>query len=294
MSEPLVRITDVSKTFTVRDRQGRRRIRAVDGVSLTLLRGRHLGLVGESGSGKTTLGRMIAGLHRPDAGEIRLRGRRLEEIPRRLRGIQMVFQDPHGSLDPRMRIRRVLAEADDLVHRGASRAEREARFREVLASVDLPADALDRYPSAFSGGERQRIAVARSLLMRPDLLILDEAVSSLDVLVQARIVSLLARLQETHRMTYLFISHNLRVVRQLCPEIAVMYRGRIVEVAGTTALFGAARHPYTRDLLAAAVDYRAAERTGDYPLGGRLEEIEEGHRVLSSCLHRGGTHRRRA
>ncbi|MCR4336462.1 MAG: ATP-binding cassette domain-containing protein, partial [Candidatus Omnitrophica bacterium] len=229
--------------------------------TLHIQEGVNLGLVGESGSGKTTLGRLLLKLYSADSGQIFLRGQDVARLsssqfrPFR-KNIQMVFQDPYSSLDPRYTIRNILKEALAL-DKKLSSLEEQKRMEQVLKDVGLGVDALSRFPHEFSGGERQRIAIARALIMHPQLLILDEAVSSLDVLVQQQIIELLKRLQDQYSLTYIFISHNLRVVRKLCQQIAVMYQGKIVEFALTEDVFNRPAHPYTQELLSAAVSYRS-------------------------------------
>jgi ABC-type oligopeptide transport system ATPase subunit len=228
-------------------------VEAVNGVSFTVTAGRSLGIVGESGSGKSTLARLVMALERPTAGTVRLLGRDLNALPhaelrRARRDFQMVFQDPYGSLDPRQTVARIVAEPLEALG-GTSRAEERARVEETLLSVGLRAADLDKYPHEFSGGQRQRIAIARALLTRPKLIVADEPVSALDVSVQAQVLNLLQDLAEQFGVTYLFISHDLAVVHQLCPQVVVLHRGRIVEQGETTAIFESPSHPYTRLLL---------------------------------------------
>ena len=225
---------------------------AVDDVSLTLARGKTLGLVGESGSGKTTFGRMIVGLLAPTAGRILVDGRDATGLAQRERNrrIQYVFQDPYSSLNPRRTIGRAIAvPLRHLV--GMGRRDAAARVLELMAQVGLRPDMADRYPHELSGGQRQRVGIARALGVEPDVLVLDEPVSALDVSIQAQILALLADLQDELGLTYLFISHDLAVVESVCDEIAVMYRGRIVEQAPRAELFEAPRDAYTKRLLAA-------------------------------------------
>jgi peptide/nickel transport system ATP-binding protein len=226
-------------------------VRAVNGVSFELQRGESLGLVGESGCGKSTLTRAILGLDPVTSGEIILNGHGVSpQMPRALRAdVQVVFQDPYGSFNPRWRVDRIVSEPFHLLPDPPARAPAVA---EALRAVQLsPGDAL-KYPHEFSGGQRQRIAIARALITRPKLLVLDEAVSALDVSVRAQILDLLARLQQDFGLSYLFISHDLSVVRAITDRVLVMQAGEIVEQGATEAIFGAARHPYTQALLAAA------------------------------------------
>jgi peptide/nickel transport system ATP-binding protein len=234
---------------------GRSKIRAVAGVSLALERGRTLGLVGESGCGKSTTGRLALGLIEPDAGSVAFGG---EAMPapgtaawRALRArVQLVFQDPLGALDRRLAIGRQIAEPMVIHHLGTS-DERARRVAQLLRAVGLSADLDARYPHQLSGGQRQRAVLARALATRPDLLVCDEPVSALDVSIQAQVVNLLADLQEEFGLTILFISHDLRLVRLVAHEVAVMYLGQIVEQGEPTAMFAAPAHPYSQALLAA-------------------------------------------
>ena len=237
---------------------------AVDDVSFTLVKGRSLGVVGESGSGKSTLARVVMALERPDAGTILFEGEDLstlgeESLRQRRRHFQMVFQDPFGSLDPRMSVGRIVAEPLEVAEPGLSSDERADRIRAILASVSLPAEAMEKYPHEFSGGQRQRIALARALVTEPALVVADEAVSALDVSVQAQVLNLMTDLKEARGLTYLFISHNLGVIEHIADDVLVLYRGRVVEQGETMAVFDNPAHPYTRALVDAVpgIDGRA-------------------------------------
>ncbi len=228
---------------------------ALRDVSFTIEAGETFGLVGESGSGKTTTARCVLRLVEPSAGEVRFMGQDVLGLDRRRlralrRQMQMVFQDPYASLNPRHRVATILEEPLD-IHEVGTPTWRRARAIELLELVGLDRRALLCYPHQFSGGQRQRIGIARALALEPSLVVADEPVSALDVSVQAQIVNLLAQLQAQLSLTYLFISHDLRLVRQFCTRVAVMYRGRIVELAPVAALFESPQHPYTRALLSA-------------------------------------------
>ena len=255
---------------------GHAQVRAVDDISLSITAGRSFGIVGESGSGKSTLARLVMMLETPDAGTVRLRGEDLGSLSpaalrRRRRDFQMVFQDPYGSLDPRQRIGRVVAEPLDVAGPSLSRAQRVDRVAAVLDAVSLPRDAATRYPHEFSGGQRQRIALARALITAPALIVADEPVSALDVLVQAQVLNLMMDLQEQRGVTYLFISHNLAVVEHVADEVGVLYRGRIVERGPAAELFARPAHPYTRALVDAIPDPEAPSRA---PAATRLRDDE--------------------
>ncbi len=253
---PLLEVERLDKRYEQRSLfRPARSTHAVRDVSFTIEAGETFGLVGESGSGKTTTGRCVLRLVEPTAGRVRfggedvlaLDGPRLRHLRRRM---QMVFQDPYASLDPRHRVGAIIEEPLD-IHAVGTRAWRRARALELLDLVGLDRDAITRYPHEFSGGQRQRIGIARALALEPSFIVADEPVSALDVSVQAQIVNLLARLQQQLGLTYLFISHDLRLVRHVCTRVAVMYRGRIVELAPVDALFESPRHPYTQALLSA-------------------------------------------
>ncbi len=255
---PLVEVVELRKFFLVgRDLFGRPRaaVRAVDGVSLAIAAGETVGLVGESGCGKSTLGRLILRLIEPTSGDVRFEGRsllgaRAGELRAMRRAMQIVFQDPYGSLNPRMRVARIVGEGL-AIHRIGTRDERRARVERLLELVGLPADAASRYPHEFSGGQRQRIGIARALAVEPRFVVADEAVSALDVSIQAQILNLLQDLKRRLGLTLLFISHDLRVVEHLSDRVAIMYLGKIVEIGSRDEIYGDPRHPYTRALLSA-------------------------------------------
>ena len=257
-SETLLRVRDLRVEFPfggLAFRGGKGVIRAVDGVALQIRRGETLGLVGESGSGKTTTGRAIVRLLDPTSGSIMFAGQEIatlhgEPLRRLRRRFQMIFQDPYSSLNPRMTIGNIVGEPLD-IHDIGDRADRQARVGELLELVGLSARAIDRYPHQFSGGQRQRVGVARALALDPDLVVADEPVSALDVSIRAQILNLLERLQDRLGLSYLVVSHDLAAVRRISETVAVMYLGRIVEVAPTARLFRSALHPYTIALISA-------------------------------------------
>jgi len=250
-SVPLLAVQDLRMTYALRDGP----FHAVDGVSFEVARGETVGLVGESGCGKSTLSKAVLRLQQPSSGRILLEGRDIAQVsqtelaPLRRR-FQMVFQDPFASLNPRQTIGTLL-ETPLKVHGMRARHERHLRVRDILERVGLPSNALQRYPHEFSGGQRQRIGIARTLVLRPELVICDEPVSALDLSIQAQILNLLVDLKRDLGLSYLFISHDLSVVRYFADRVLVMYRGRIVESAQHDQLWRDPRHPYTRQLLAA-------------------------------------------
>jgi peptide/nickel transport system ATP-binding protein len=255
----LLELRQVVKEFPItRGSVVRRKIgtvKAVSNVSLAVQRGEIFGLVGESGCGKTTIGRMIVGLENPTAGEIRFEGVDLARMSRKARhekskAMQLMFQDPYSSLDPRMRVGSILAEPL-VIQRIGSRSTRHARVRELLAEVSLGSAAAERYPHEFSGGQRQRIGLARALALNPKLIVADEPVSALDVSIRSQILNLMLRLQRTHNLTYVVISHDLSVIRYVSDRIGVMYLGKLVEVGPAQAVYQTAAHPYTAGLLRA-------------------------------------------
>ena len=250
--QPVLELIDIHRTFTVTRGlfKGKRALHAVKGVSLCIQKGDVLGLVGESGCGKTTLARILLGLLPPSSGEILIDGKALKKEDRRTisRRIQPVFQDPYSSLNPRKTIHSIVS-LPLRVHKVGDSSTWRGKVEEILDLVGLPKRVLHSYPGQLSGGQRQRVAVARALIMRPDVVICDEPTSSLDVSVQAQILNLLISLHRELGLTYLLISHNLAVVEHLATRVAVMYLGRIVEEADTDRIFKKPRHPYTKALL---------------------------------------------
>ena len=268
---PLVEITDLSKHYPLGTRLLHKApvVRAVDGVSLQVWPGQSLGLVGESGCGKSTLGRTVLRLIEPTAGRVVIGGTDVTALPRGelrrfRRQAQMIFQDPYSSLNPRMNVQQILCEPLHIHNLCRSAAEERTRAAELLEQVGLPAASLSRYPHEFSGGQRQRIGIARALAVQPRFIIADEPVSALDVSIQAQIINLLRDVQAQQGLTYLFISHDLKVVEHVCDQVAVMYLGRLCEVADTESLYYRPRHPYTQALLAAIpAPPDSADRTGE-------------------------------
>jgi oligopeptide/dipeptide ABC transporter ATP-binding protein len=275
---PLVRVVDLSKEFPAGSTGivggTKLSIKAVTGINLEIEPGETLGLVGESGSGKSTLGRLILKLIEPTAGAVYFDGRDLSTLGRAelrtlRRQMQLVFQDPYASLNPRMRVRSIVGEGIE-IHKLARGREKEARIAELLAMVGMSADAMDRLPHEFSGGQRQRIGIARALAVNPRFLVLDEPVSALDVSIQAQIINLLQDLQEKLKLTYLFIAHDLRVVEHISNRVAIMYLGKIVEIASRDEIYQNPRHPYTRALLSAIPSIDPAHRPERIKLPGEM------------------------
>ena len=256
-------------------------IKAVDDVNLTIEPGEVVGIAGESGSGKTTVGRAILRLIEPTGGQVLMEGRDLatlgeEELRRAREEMQIIFQNPFAALDPRMNVRKLILEPLE-IHNIGDEASRDKRLRELLHLVGLQEEHLDRYPHEFSGGQRQRIGIARALALNPKLLILDEPTSALDVSVQATILNLLLKLRDELGLSYLFISHDLNVLRYVCDRIGIMYLGRIVEIAPTHEIFEDPKHPYTISLLSAAPEAKIEQKRGEIILQGEVSQRAIGH-----------------
>jgi len=289
--QPILSVRGLKKHFPIFGKGFFRRqtgtVKAVDDVSFDLMPGETLGLVGESGCGKTTTGRTILRALRPTAGEVRFRGNGkavdLATLPDRAlkplrQKMQMIFQDPFSSLNPRMTVGQIVGEPL-VIHGMAKGRELKGRVCEMLEKVGLKPEHRTRYPHAFSGGQRQRIGIARSLIMHPSFVICDEAVSALDVSVQAQVINLLADLQDELNLSYIFIAHDLSVVRHICNRVAVMYAGRIVELAPTAALFEDPKHPYTQALLS-AVPHPDPDAPMNFDLAG---EVADPANLPSGC-----------
>jgi len=258
--EMLVEVEDLVKEFPIRGggivKRTVAKVHAVSGISFSLRRGETLGLVGESGSGKTTAGRAVLQLHRPTSGSVRFKGVELTTLDNSgmrdvRKDMQIVFQDPYASLNPKMPVNDIVGEGLVVHEKKLSKSERKDRVRELLSDVGLRPEHGNRYPHEFSGGQRQRLGIARALALDPDFIVLDEPVSALDVSVQAGVINLLERLQDQHHMAYLFIAHDLSVVRHISDRVAVMYLGKIVEIGEREKIYAGPTHPYTQALLSA-------------------------------------------
>jgi|SRR6185312_7784829 len=259
MSENILEVQNLKKYFPIRKGLLLRevgQVKAVDGVSFTVRKGETLGLVGESGCGKSTLGRSLIRLYEPTSGEVQFEDENFlkakgKHLRQKRKDMQMIFQDPYASLDPRMTIGQILSQPFEIHGLLKNTKERIAKVKELLLTVGLKASQINRYPHEFSGGQRQRISIARAIALNPRLVIADEPVSALDVSIQAQILNLMKDLQESLNLTYIFISHDLSVIEHLCDRIAVMYLGKIVEIATRDELFQNPKHPYTQALIAA-------------------------------------------
>lgn len=259
MTEPLLKVRNLKKHFAIESpipfKKSHQSVKAVDGVSFDVFPGETLGIVGESGCGKSTMARLVNQLITPTEGTVEFKGQNLvgmdrEKLRNSRKSIQMVFQDPFASLDPRKTVGQLIAEPL-VIHKIGDKNSQQARVRELLEVVGLSDYHADRYPHEFSGGQRQRINIARALALNPDVIICDEPVSALDVSVQAQVINLIKQLQKDFNLTYIFISHDLNVVRYMCDRIAVMYLGKIVEMGTYKEIYDSPKHPYTKALLSA-------------------------------------------
>lgn len=292
VNDTILSISDLSKHFAVRNVWQKRVgwLKALDGVSIDVARGEIVGVVGESGCGKSTLGKTLMGIHQPTAGRMVFEGNDITALKpyenRALRRqLQYSYQDPGASLDPRWKIRRSLQEPL-VIHTKLNSEEREQRVRAILNAVGLPEGHLDLYPHEVSGGQQRRVGLARILTLQPSLIILDEPTSGLDVSVQATILKLFLELKQQFNLTYLFISHDLSVVRMICHRVAVMYLGKVVEIGETETIFSDPQHPYTRSLLAAVPTIGGKRITDDFWLEGEPPDpgnLPSGCRFRTRC-----------
>ena len=270
-------------------------VKAIDDISFDIYEGETFGLVGESGSGKSTTGRALLRLYQPTDGEILFEGKDIatltkgKELLEFRKEAQMIFQDPYASLDSRMKVRDIIAEGIDIHHLAATKEERNQMVDELLETVGLNREHANRYPHEFSGGQRQRIGIARALALNPKFIVCDEAISALDVSIQAQIVNLLKKLQKEKGLTYLFIAHDLSMVKYISDRIAVMYRGRIVEMGSAECVYTNPQHAYTKSLLSAIPlpdpreeknRKRIVYKGEDFDENATLQEVEPGHFVL--------------
>ena len=288
--KPLIQLRDVRKHYPVNEGLRKTVLKAVDGVTFDIYEGESLGLVGESGCGKSTLGRVILRLIEKTSGDVLFDGRdiyamRQAELVDLRRSMQIIFQDPYACLNPRLHIEDIIAEPLHF-HERPSRRELKERVIRMMTDVGLSPDMARRFPHELSGGQQQRVGVARALILRPQFIVCDEPVSALDVSVQAQILNLLAEMKESHRLTYLFISHNLAVVHHLCDRIVVMYLGQVVEIADKDELFANPMHPYTQALISAVLSIdddgeNHAVLTGDLP---DPTNPPEGCRFITRCV----------
>jgi oligopeptide transport system ATP-binding protein len=277
VTENILEVKNVKKYFPIKKGFFLKevgQVKAVDDVSFTVRKGETLGLVGESGCGKSTLGRTLIRLYEPTAGEIQFKGQDFlkvggEKLRQMRKDMQMIFQDPYASLDPRMTVGQILAQPFS-IHNMLTPAERTERVKQLLETVGLKASHINRYPHEFSGGQRQRISIARAVALNPSLIIADEPVSALDVSIQAQVLNLMKDLQEKLKLTYVFISHDLSVIEHLCDRIAVMYLGKVVEIAPRDQLFANPQHPYTQALIAAIPRVGAGKKKMKKSLSGEV------------------------
>ena len=292
MSEELLRVSHLKKYFVLKEANGTSlKVRAVDDVSFTVRKGETIGLVGESGCGKSTVGKCLVRLYEPTEGEILFQGQNITHMSKRelrplRKDIQMIFQDPYSSLDPRMNVKTLISEGMKVQKTFATKAEIEQAVVHLLNQVGLSEEQMLRYPHEFSGGQRQRIAIARAVAVNPALIVCDEPVSALDVSVQAQVVNLLQSIKKTYNMTYIFISHDLRVVKHISDRILVMYLGSMMEMADKDTLFDAPLHPYTQMLLNSVPNTDPRQLHEKQTMQGEIpgiDQIPDGCKFCTRC-----------